>query len=153
MRRGLEEYDGERLIRISSFDSDDKPRTNKIFEYSDNRLARADSQYYLADGALGERWLTEYDSDGRIARTYGLKADGSPLGDGKYSFEYDGRGRRAKVWTYNEFDGSNTASSVTIYEYVDDELGNWIEQRKRHLWRNDSYESKNITTRKLTYHA
>lgn len=152
-RRGLEEYDGERLIRISSFDSHDKPRTNKIFEYSDNKLARADSQYYLPDGALGERWLTEYDSDGRIARTYSLKADGSPLGDGKYSYEYDGRGRRAKVWTYNEFDASNTASSVTIYEYVDDELGNWIEQCKRHLWRNDSYESKTITTRKLTYHA
>ncbi|HEY3940227.1 MAG TPA: hypothetical protein VGL97_22565 [Bryobacteraceae bacterium] len=71
--------------------------------------------------------------------------------DGKYSYEYDGRGREAKVWTYNEFDGSNTLSSVTIYEYVDDEIGNWIEQRKRHLWRNDSYESNGITTRKLSY--
>jgi YD repeat-containing protein len=152
VRRGLEEYVGERLIRVSSFDSHDKPRTNKTFEYSDNRLARANSRYYLPDGTLGERWLTEYDSGGRVVRTYGLKADGSPLGDGKYSYEYDGRGRRAKVWTYNEFDGSNTASSVSIYEYVDDELGNWIEQCKRHLWRNDSYESKTITTRKLTYH-
>jgi len=151
--RGLDEYDGPLLIRISSFDSRDMPRRIKVFEYSNNRLAKSDSRYYLPDGALSERCLTDYDSEGRVARTYGLKADGSPLGDGKYRYQYDGMGRRAKVWTYNEFDGSDTASSVTIYEYVDDELGNWIEQRERDLWRNDSHGSKTITTRKLTYHA
>jgi len=151
--RGLDEYDGELLLRISSFDSRNMPRRFEFFEYSNNRLAKSDSRYYLPDGALAERWLTDYDSEGRVARTHGLTADGSPLGDGKYRYEYDGMGRRAKVWTYNEFDGSDTASSVTIYEYVDDEHGNWIEQRKRHLWRNDSHESKTVTTRKLTYHA
>jgi len=151
-RRGLEEYDGERLIRISSFDSCNTPRRIKTFEYSGDRVAKSDSRHYGADGALYERSVTDYDSEGRVARSYGLKADGSPLGDGKYRFEYDERGRRAKVWTYNEFDGGNTPSMVSIYEYTDDEHGNWIEQRKRHVWRNDSYKSKTIITRKLTYY-
>jgi hypothetical protein len=151
--QGVEEYDGERLICISTFDSPGTPRTKKTFEYSNSRLVKSDSRYYLPTGALNERWLTDYDSEGRVAKTYGLNPDGSPLGDGKYSYEYDERGRRAKVWTYNEFDDGTTPSSVSLYEYVDDELGNWIEQRKCHIWRNDSYESRTITTRKLTYRS
>lgn len=151
--RGVEDYDGERLISVSTFDSRGTPRTNKTFEYSNNRLAKSDSRYHLPNGALTERWLTDYDSEGRAARTYGLNADGSPRGDGKYRYEYDERGRCGKVWTYNEFDDSTTPSGVSIYEYVDDELGNWIEQRKRHMSRNDSYESTTITTRKLTYRS
>jgi hypothetical protein len=41
---------------------------------------------------------------------------------------------------------------VTIYEYVTDDVGNWIERREFHRWRNDSYHSKGIATRKLTYY-
>jgi len=146
-----EEYDGKHLIRISSFDNRNTPRRIKTLKYSDNRLVKSESRYYGANGDLYELSITDYDSKGRVSSSYGLKADGSPLGDGKYRYEYDERGRRAKVWTYNEFDGSDTPSGVSIYEYTDDEHGNWIEQRERRLWRNDSYESKRIVTRKLTY--
>jgi hypothetical protein len=120
--RGLEEYNGDCLIPISSFD-----------RYSNNSLARSDSRYHVPDGALYEHWLTDYASDARAAGTYSLKADLSPLGDGKYRYEYNGRGRQGKMWTYNEFDGSNMPSRFMIYDYVDDEISNWIEQPQRHL--------------------
>src|SRR5271169_1915394 len=40
------------------------------------------------------------------------------------------------------------AEPAHIYEYVTDDVGNWIERREFHRWRNDSYQSKGITTRK-----
>jgi hypothetical protein len=151
--RGLDEYKGENLVLASSYDPQDKRRTLKTFDYSSNRLTSSDSRYFLPDGTLYERWLSDYDSEGRIIRTHGLKADGSPLGDGKYSYEYNDEGRKSKVWTFNEFDDDEVASGVTIYEYLNDERGNWIERREFHMWRNDSYQSKTITSRNLTYFA
>jgi hypothetical protein len=150
--RGVDEYSGENLILMSTFDAQGRPRTVKSFEYLDHKLAKSDSRYYLPDGAMYERWLTDYDSQGRVLRTHGLKADGSPLGDGKYRYEYDEEGRIGKVWTFTEFDDDNIASSVTIYQYVNDHRGNWIGRSEFHLWRNDSYQSKTTTTRKLTYY-
>ncbi len=81
-----------------------------------------------------------------------MKADGSPFGDGKYLHEHDEEGRITKLWTFSEFDEDNVASSVTIYQYVNDDRGSWIERSELHLWRNDSYQSKTTTTRKLTYY-
>jgi hypothetical protein len=150
--RGVDEYDGEHLILASTFDGHDRPKTVKSFEYLDNKLTKSDSRYYLPDGAVYERWLTDYDSQGRVLRTHGLKADGSPLGDGKYLNEYDEEGRLSKTWTFSEFSGDNIATNVTIYQYVNDGRGNWIERSEFHLWRNDSYQSKTTTTRKLTYY-
>jgi hypothetical protein len=150
--RGVDEYNGEHLILVSSFDGQDRPKTVKSLEYLDNKLAKSESQYYLPDGAMYERWLTGYDSQGRVLRTQGLKADGSPLGDGKYLREYDEEGRISRVWTFSEFGEDNIASRVTIYQYVNDDRGNWIERSEFHLWRNDSYQSKTTTTRKLTYY-
>ena len=91
-------------------------------------------------------------SEGRIHKTYGLKADGSPPGDGKYLYKYDQEGRRSKIWTFNEFGHDNIATNVTIYEYVNDDIGNWLERHEYHLWRDDSYQSKRLTTRTLTYY-
>jgi hypothetical protein len=150
--RGVDQYDGEHLILTSTCDAQNRPKTVKTFEYFGNRLAKSDSRYYLPDGAVYERWLTDYDSQARVLRTYGLKADGSPLGDGKYLYEYNDEGRKSKIWTFDEFGEDNIASSVTIYEYVNDILGNWIDRSEFHLWRNDSYKSKVITSRKLTYY-
>jgi hypothetical protein len=150
--RGVDEYNGEHLTLMSSFDDHDRPKTVKSFEYLDNKLAKSDSRYFLPDGTWYERWLTDYDSQGRVLRTHGLKADGSPLGDGKYLHEYDEEGRLSKLWTFSEFDDDNIASNVTIYQYVNDERGNWIERCEFHLWRNDSYQSKTTTTRMLTYY-
>lgn len=150
--RGVDEYNGEHLILLSTFDGNDRLKRVKTFEYLDNKLTKSDSRYYLPDGAMYERWLTDYDSHGRVHRTHGLKADGSPLGDGKYLYEYGEEGRIDKVWTFNEFGEDNIASGVTIYQYVNDDRGNWIERSQLHLWRNDSYQSKTTTTRKLAYY-
>jgi hypothetical protein len=149
---GVDDYSGSCLISTSTFDNENKVRRVKTFEYSDGRLLKSDSLYYLPDGNAYEQWFADYDSEQRIHKTYGLKADGSPLGDGKYLYEYDQEGRRTKTWTFNEFGDDNIATAVTIYEYVDDEVGNWIERREYHLWRNDSYQSKRTTTRTLTYY-
>jgi hypothetical protein len=149
---GADDYNGNHLILASTFDNQDKAKRIKSFEYLDNRLTKSDSRYYLPDGTVYERWLSDYDSEGRIRRTHGLKPDGSPLGDGKYLHEYDEQGRIGKLWTFSEFGDDDIASSVIIYEYVTDDFGNWIERREFHLWRNDSYQSKGITTRKLTYY-
>jgi YD repeat-containing protein len=150
--RGVDDYDGEYLILASTFDIQDRLKRSKNFEYLNNRLRKSDSKYYGGDGVLYERSLAEYDSEGRIQRSYGLKQDGSPLGDGKYSYEYDAEGRIAKHCTFSEFEADEIASKVTIYKYVNDDVGNWIERRESHLWRNDSYASEAITTRKLAYY-
>ena len=150
--RGVDDYDGEHLILASTFDDQDRPKRIKSFEYLNGRLEKSDSRYFRDDGTWYERWLTEYDFEGRVLRTHGLKQDGSPLGDGKYSYEYDVEGRTTKLWTFSEFDDDNTASNVTIYEYANDDVGNWIERSAFHLRRTDSYQSKRITTRKLTYY-
>jgi hypothetical protein len=149
---GIDEYGGKHLLSTSSFDNENRLRRLKTFEYSGGRLVKSDSLYYLPDGAVYERWLADYDPEGRIHKTYGLKADGSPLGDGKYLYEYDQEGRRSKTWTFSEFGDDNIATNVTIYEYVNDEIGNWIVRHEHHLWRDDSYQSKRLTTRTLTYY-
>jgi YD repeat-containing protein len=149
---GADEYSGKDLLSTSSFDNENRLRRVKTFEYSGGRLVKSDSIHCLPDGTVYERWLADYDSEGRIHKTYGLKADGSPLGDGKYVYEYDREGRRSKTWTFSEFADDNLATNVTIYEYVNDEIGNWIERHEYHLWRNDSYQSKRLITRTLTYY-
>ena len=45
----------------------------------------------------------------------------------------------------------NIATNATIYEYANGEIGNWIERHEYHLWRDDSYQSKRLTTRTLAY--
>jgi hypothetical protein len=150
--RGLDEYDGERLVRLSLWGFDNSIRRIKSFEYSGNMLSHAESCYHKVDGSLYERAVTEYDSLGRVSRTYGLKADGSPVGDGKYTFEYDPDGRVSKVWTFDEFTNDDTATSVTLSQYVDDAQGNWIEHHECHVWRKDAHQSRKLTTRTLTYY-
>ena len=150
---GVSEYSGKHLILTRSFDSENKLRTAKSFEYSGSKVSKSESLYHLPDGTVYERWLADYNSEGRICRTYGLKADGSPLGDGKYLYEYDQEGRRSKTWTFSEFSDDNIATNVTIYEYVNNEIGNWIERHEYHLWRDDSHQSKRLTTRTFTYYG
>jgi hypothetical protein len=149
---GVDEYSGKDLLSTSSFDNENRLRRAKTFQYSGGRLAKSDLLYYLMDGTVYEHWLAHYDSEGRIHRTYGLKADGSPLGDGKYVYEYDQEGRRIKTWTFSEFADDNIATNVTIYEYVNDEVGNWVERHEYRLCRDDPSQSKRLTTRTHTYY-
>ena len=148
---GVDDYSGKHVLSTATFDNENRPRRVKTFEYSGDRLVKSESLYYLLDGTVCEHWLADYDSE-ESHKTYGLKADGSPLGDGKYLYEYDQEGRRSKIWTFNEFGHDNIATNVTIYEYVNDDIGNWLERHEYHLWRDDSYQSKRLTTRTLTYY-
>jgi hypothetical protein len=149
----IEAYKENLLHSFVGYDDEGRMKREKVFEYSGSKLTKSDSKYYLPDGALYEHWLTDYDSESRVARTYGLKSNGTPLGDGKYVYEYDDDGRLSKLWTFNEFEDDNIASSVTMYEYTNDDFGNWIERRRLNQFRNCSQQSKQITTRKLTYYA
>jgi len=101
---------------------------------------------------LNEQCLSAYDSEGRIAETYGLDRDAEPLGDGKYKFEYDSEGRTSRIWTFDDLAPDGHASGLKIYEYATDEAGNWIERRDFHQSRNDSKWSMKTTTRKLEYY-
>jgi hypothetical protein len=150
--RTIEVYEGNLLMSFTMLDGEGKLKRQKAFQYSATKLLKSDSKYYLPDGALNEQWITDYDSEGRVARTYGLNAEDKPLGDGRYRYEYDAEGRRSRLWTFDEFSGDNVASSVTVYEYETDGVGNWVERREFHQSRGDSQWSKRITTRNLTYY-
>ena len=150
--RIVEAYEGDLLLSHSMYDEKGRLKREKTFHYDVNRLTKSDSRFYLPDGALCEQWISGYDSEGRIARSYGLKADGTPLGDGKYIYDYDNEGRLGKVWSFNEFAEEDKAKAVTLYEYGIDEFGNWVERREFHQSRGYSDWSKSITTRKLTYY-
>jgi hypothetical protein len=149
--RGLDEYVGERLILSSTFDTSGRPRVLKSFEYSEGLLSQSVSKFYGYDGKCSQQWITRYDAAGRVAETFGLKADGSPLGDGKYAYEYDAEGRRIKVWSFNDWEV--VSSAVTISEYVYDESGNWIERNDYHRSKSDSHSTRRVTTRTLTYYS
>ncbi len=84
--------------------------------------------------------------------TYGLNGDAKPLGDGKYKYEYDSKGRTSRVWTFNDFVPDGPASGLRIYEYETDEAGNWVERRDFYQSRGDSTWSMKTTTRRLTYY-
>lgn len=152
LSRTVEVYEENLLLSLATYDGEDRLKREKTFQYASNKLTESDSRYYLPDGTLYEEWVSCYDSEGRIARTRGMKADGKSLGDGKYLYEYDDKGRLAKVWSFNEFADDDVANAVTVHEYDTDELGNWVERREFHQSRGDSHWSKTITTRKLTYY-
>jgi hypothetical protein len=148
--RTVELFDGDHLLSFKSFGGDGLLKREKTFEYVENKLLTSESKYYGIDGSLAERWISHYNSDGRIAKSFGLKLDGEPLGDGRYKFEYDSEGRESRVWSFNEWD--DVATSVRTYEYTCDQRGNWIERRAFNQFRSDSHWQKKITTRKLTYY-
>lgn len=147
---GVDEYDGNLQTVLGTYDASGQPKRVKCFEYTNGKLSQSVSKYYGYDGKVCEQWITNYDSAGRVAKTLGLKADGSPLGDGKYAYEYDGEGRRIKVWSFNDWE--SVANAVTISKYLCDEKGNWTERSDYNRSRDDSHWTKRITTRKLTYY-
>ena len=150
--RTVEVYEGNLLLSFASCDGDNLLKREKTFQYAGSGLQTSDSRYYLPDGTLAEQWLSSYDSEGRIAETYGLKGDGKPLGDGKYKYEYDSGGRTSRVWTFNDLVPDEPASGIKIYEYETDESGNWTARREFYQWRGDSTWVMKTTTRKFTYY-
>jgi len=150
--RTVEVYEGNLLLSFASYDGDNILRREKTFQHAGSGLQTSDSRYYLPDGTIVEQWLSSYDSEGRIAETYGLKRDGKPLGDGKYKYEYDSGGRTSRVWTFNDLVPDEPATGIKIYEYEADESGNWITRREFYQSRGDSTSSMKTTTRKFTYY-
>jgi hypothetical protein len=151
MSRTVEIYDGDLLLSLAVYDGADRLMKEKSFEYVSGRLTESDSKYYLTDGSINEKWISAFDSQGRITRTHGLKANGQPLGDGKYIYEYDDEGRISKVWSFNDHAAEDVASAVTLHEYSTDDVGNWVERRDFRKFRGDSNWSKRITSRKFIY--
>src|SRR5215467_8630807 len=70
--RTVEVYEGNRLLFFALYDSDNLLKREKTFQYAGSGLQTSESRYYLPDGTLVEQWLSSYDSEGRIAETYGL---------------------------------------------------------------------------------
>jgi hypothetical protein len=136
--RTVEIFDGTLLLSFASYDENDHLKIEETFQYSGGKLQTSESRYYIPDATLIEKWRSSYDSKGRIAKTYGLRADGTPLGDGKYKYEYDLEGRESRIWTLDEFDPNEQPISITIYEYESDVSGNWIERRNFHQGRSDT---------------
>ena len=150
--RGVEEYAGKVLVSIVSFRANDVVVRRKTFEYSDNKLVQSVSTYYGPKGEITERWLSSYDSERRIAETFGLKSDDTPLGDGRYVYEYDKEGRESRVLSLNEFGDDNEPNHITRFAYKCDLHGNWIERYEFSRFRSDPNWRKTVTTRKLTYY-
>ncbi len=151
IRRGSNQYEANLLIATSTSTGEGLPVLRKHYEYAEGRRIRSIQLYYSQSGALGERWLSTYDGNERLRETFGLRPDGQPLGDGRYRFEYDSDGRQSKVLAFDEWGDTSTPSSVSEFEYMCDEQGNWIERVKRHRFKNDSRWRTTITTRELTY--
>jgi hypothetical protein len=150
--RTVEILDNGLLTCFASYNGENILQRKKTFQYSGTKLQTSDSRYYIPDETLIERWLSTYDDAGRIAETYSLNADGQPLGDGRYKYEYDPEGRVSRLWTLNEFDVNKPASRIKIYEYETDGGGNWVERREFYQSRGDSDWSMHTTSRKLTYY-
>lgn len=151
-QRCVQTYLGELLSSITVFQENGPPVWEKVFEYADATLQKSLSKYYAPNGDLNEEWISHYDSGGRLELTFGLTAEGKPLGDGKYRFEYDAEGRLIKTLCLNEWTNDNVPESVTLFEYTVDEVGNWIERRKRFRFKSDSAWRTQVTTRKISYY-
>jgi hypothetical protein len=149
--RGVEEHDGKLLVSLVSFRANDLLLRRKTFDYSDNKLVQSTSTYYIPNGDVAERWISTYDAEARISQTFGLKADGKPLGDGRYVHEYDPEGRESQVLSFNDSADDTEPNHIWRFAYNSDEHGNWIERCERSRFRNDPNWRKTVTTRKLTY--
>jgi hypothetical protein len=124
----------------------------KKFQYEGTTLTKSVHRYYSQNGGLSETWIALYDSCGRLTETFGLTAAGDPLGDGRYRMEYDAKGRKVKTLSFNDWANENTPNAISIYEYLDDETGNWIERLTHHRFRNNSRWRTDSTKRKISYY-
>ena len=151
-RRCAREYAGELLSSVAVFQANGVPLWKKAFEYSGATLQKSLSKYYAPNGDLNEEWISNYDSNGRVELTFGLTAEGKPLGDGKYRFEYDAEGRLIKTLSLSEWTNDSVPESVTLFEYTVDDVGNWIERHRRFRFKSDSAWGTQLTTRKISYY-
>jgi hypothetical protein len=151
--RDIDEYNGNLPTLVGSYDANGHPRRLKSFEYREGRLAKAVSQYYGLEGKVVEISISQFDSLGRLVEAFGLAPDGKPLGDGRYTYEYDDEGRKHKILSYNDLVDTDVPNSIRGFTYKCDEHGNWTEREEYYRSNGDSDWSKSVTTRKLRYYA
>ncbi|HXP68395.1 MAG TPA: hypothetical protein VOA88_03850 [Candidatus Dormibacteraeota bacterium] len=150
---GVEEYRGKDLISIARFRANGLLFLQKKFEYAEERLAKSVSVYYRVEGGVGERSISTYDSNGRLAETYGLTPDGDALGDGLYRYEYDAEGRKSRVLSFNDFSESDIPNHISEFIYRCDENGNWIERRELSAFESDDCWNERVTLREILYYV
>lgn len=150
--RGVEEYVGSLLASLVSFRANDVLLRRETFDYLDGKVAQSISTYYSPSGDVAERWISTYDAEERIAETFGLKADGKPLGDGRYVFEYDPEGRESSVLSFDDSADDIEPNHIKRIAYKNDEHGNWIERCEFGRSKSDADWRKTVSTRKLTYY-
>lgn len=150
-RRCVQRYAGELLMSSATSDANGLRIREGDFEYAESKLAKSVSRYYGPDGILYEIWTSHYDAEGRLIETFGLRANGDPLGDGRYTFEYDADGRKLRTLLFNDLSEDNAPNAVTVFEYKLDEVGNWVERHAFHRFRSDLRSTERITHRKLMY--
>jgi hypothetical protein len=102
---------------------------------------RTRETFYNSEGMVftGYHVTNEYDSDGRLVDT--IRHDLSGVQKSRTSHSYNEHGHLTESTTYNP---DNSLNSMTTYEYIYDEWGNWIE--KRTFTTNNLRETYNIPT-------
>ena len=151
LRRCEKQFSGNRIATTDTQLANGCPVVEEVFEYSGDLLVKSLSRYYGLDGNLANQWISSYDSGGRVIETWGLTAEGKPLGDGRYKRKYDEQGRESQVLSFNDWDTENVPNAISLCEYSCDDFGNWIERRKYHRFKSDSRWRTTVTTRKITY--
>jgi hypothetical protein len=151
--RGAEEYAGGLLVSHTTFRAGGLMSVKRTFEYAGGKLRKSFSSYHGPGGEIAEQWISAYDSLERLVETFGLKPDGKPLGDGRYTYEYNDAGWRTRVLSFNDTVNETVPNCVTQFAYACDEHGNWIERREASRFRSDSRWRQRVTTRKLTYYT
>jgi hypothetical protein len=152
IRRSIEEYAGDVLVSYVAVRGDGSLIRRSTFEHVGGRLLKSTSVYFDGEGKEAERCISSYDSDRRLVETFGLKPDGTPLGDGRYRYQYDDRGRLLKVLSFNDFASDDTPNHVKRFAYSEDERGNWTERSEYSQFKSESTWRETITTRKLSYY-
>lgn len=83
--------------------------------------------------------------------SFGLKPDGTPLGDGRHVYEYD-RGRKHRLRSFNDCIEGAAANIISEFVYKVDERRNWTERLEYVRFGGDTRPTERMTTRKLTYY-
>ena len=149
--RGTEEYDDACLTSSVTYDGSGQITHLSSYEYKDGKLLKKVSKY-CDRGEPYEICISHFDALGRVAEAYGLTPNGKPIGDGRYTFEYDEEGRKVKVLSYNDWSDTNIPNHISHFTYTCDGHGNWVERNEYSRWRDDTDWKRYQTTRTLSYY-
>ncbi len=140
---------GPLLMSSTTSDGEGRAIRQEEFEYIGSKLVASLCRYYRPAGTLAETWPSKYNEAGQPTEIFGLTATGKPLGDGKYTFEYNADGWRTRICYFRESSDDRVPNGVAVFKYETDERGNWIKRHAFHRFRTESRWSETTTSRKL----